>query len=290
MRKPAATPSPVEIVPISRLFCSPTNPRNNDAAVPHVAETQHLARTCGSRERPPRRRVDVTCPTCGAARLVVHESRRAPPAQNCRQCAAAQRRSRPRTGTTVPCLTCSTPVYRNPADTKKRFCSQKCAADGKRRYPTEVRTCWACGDQFNFTPKPRSNTSGHYCSIECRNRGYVGVVHGDPATPAACDRRAWRSQRQKFFSAGNDFCAVCGTREGRLHVHHIEGYRNVDHEDQTPLVTLCPKHHCLLEPWTRRIANLDPDRRRRAAFGILGCLGDSWAYHAGKALVAGGAR
>jgi hypothetical protein len=28
---------PVEIVPISRLFCSPTNPRRNDAAVPHVA-------------------------------------------------------------------------------------------------------------------------------------------------------------------------------------------------------------------------------------------------------------
>jgi DNA modification methylase len=28
---------PVEIVPISTLFCSPTNPRNNDAAVPHVA-------------------------------------------------------------------------------------------------------------------------------------------------------------------------------------------------------------------------------------------------------------
>src|SRR5436190_13313227 len=28
---------PVEIVPISRLFCSPTNPRRNDAAIPHVA-------------------------------------------------------------------------------------------------------------------------------------------------------------------------------------------------------------------------------------------------------------
>ncbi len=37
MAKSAATPSPVEIVPISRLFCSPTNPRKNDAAVPHVA-------------------------------------------------------------------------------------------------------------------------------------------------------------------------------------------------------------------------------------------------------------
>jgi DNA modification methylase len=31
-----ATP-PVEIIPISRLYCSPTNPRRNDAAVPHVA-------------------------------------------------------------------------------------------------------------------------------------------------------------------------------------------------------------------------------------------------------------
>jgi hypothetical protein len=28
---------PVETVSISRLFCSPTNPRRNDQAVPHVA-------------------------------------------------------------------------------------------------------------------------------------------------------------------------------------------------------------------------------------------------------------
>ena len=37
MVKSAPAPSPVEIVPITRLFCSPTNPRKNDAAVPHVA-------------------------------------------------------------------------------------------------------------------------------------------------------------------------------------------------------------------------------------------------------------
>ena len=34
---PTNAPPPVETVTISRLFCSPTNPRNNDAAVPHVA-------------------------------------------------------------------------------------------------------------------------------------------------------------------------------------------------------------------------------------------------------------
>ena len=31
------TSPPVETIPISRLYCSPTNPRRNDAAVPHVA-------------------------------------------------------------------------------------------------------------------------------------------------------------------------------------------------------------------------------------------------------------
>ena len=34
---PTNAPPPVETIPISRLFCSPTNPRKNDAAIPHVA-------------------------------------------------------------------------------------------------------------------------------------------------------------------------------------------------------------------------------------------------------------
>ena len=33
------SPSPVETVEIGRLFCSPTNPRLNDQAVPHVASS-----------------------------------------------------------------------------------------------------------------------------------------------------------------------------------------------------------------------------------------------------------
>ncbi|MCR9247055.1 MAG: ParB N-terminal domain-containing protein [bacterium] len=35
MESPA--PAPIETVEISRLYCSPTNPRRNDEAVPHVA-------------------------------------------------------------------------------------------------------------------------------------------------------------------------------------------------------------------------------------------------------------
>lgn len=33
----ATSTPPVEIVPVAQLFCSPTNPRHNDVAVPHVA-------------------------------------------------------------------------------------------------------------------------------------------------------------------------------------------------------------------------------------------------------------
>ncbi|MBL8726651.1 MAG: DNA modification methylase [Planctomycetes bacterium] len=35
--KPSTPTPPVETVPLNRLFCSPTNPRKNDAAIPHVA-------------------------------------------------------------------------------------------------------------------------------------------------------------------------------------------------------------------------------------------------------------
>ena len=34
---PTAPPPPIELVPITDLFCSPSNPRRNDQAVPHVA-------------------------------------------------------------------------------------------------------------------------------------------------------------------------------------------------------------------------------------------------------------
>lgn len=53
--------------------------------------------------------------------------------------------------------------------------------------------------------------------------------------------------------------------------------------------TVCPRHHILLEAWTRRTVKLETPRKFHSAMVILGCLGDSWVYHSGRALAQEGA-
>lgn len=117
----------------------------------------------------------------------------------------------------------------------------------------------------------------------------MGVIHGDADRIAATDRPGWRSRRNRFVRSGNDFCAVCGKDSGRLHVHHIEGHHNVAFADLRTVVTLCPKHHVSLEPFTRKIAALPPLRRRHAALVLLGLLGDGLAAARGARLTREGA-
>jgi len=274
----------VETVALATLFPSPSNPRHNDDALPSVSGPANPSASPRKRQR-----VQAACPSCALVRQIIQECA-AKPLPVCRSCAARLKPRKKRRGTTTPCATCGTRFYRKPCEAEKRYCSHGCASEAKRRYRPESRTCWTCGSQFTYTPKPHSNTAGHYCSVQCRNDGYLGVVHGDPLRRAAADRNGWRSRRDRLVRDGHDFCAVCGVRSGRLHVHHIEGYRNVQHDDLSTVVSLCPRHHALLERWTKCIVALEPVRRRHAALCILGCLGDSWAYHSGRALAQGGER
>jgi len=68
-------------------------------------------------------------------------------------------------------------------------------------------------------------------------------------------------------------------------VHHVEGYRNVSFDDLTTVITVCPKHHRVLEKFTNIIRGWPPERRRLAALVLLGVLGDTRAYHVGRALL-----
>ena len=73
---------PVETVEISQLFCSPTNPRRNDAGEsPGPEAAQPLPQTTRGREaggskRSPRirKRMEVACPHCDKSRVIVNES------------------------------------------------------------------------------------------------------------------------------------------------------------------------------------------------------------------------
>jgi hypothetical protein len=128
-----------------------------------------------------------------------------------------------------------------------------------------------------------------FCSRRCRDDGALGVIHLDPSRPAAGDRFGWRSRRNAFLRAGNDFCILCGKRDGRLHVHHIEGYRNTDYDDTRTLVTVCPRHHSRFELFTKQLALRPAPDRRRIALLIKAALGDLWCEYAGLALLEGGA-
>jgi hypothetical protein len=150
-----------------------------------------------------------------------------------------------------------------------------------------VRTCGACGERFESHPRPFSNSKGKYCSRKCRDAAFLGVVNGDAARPARTERSGWRSHRDRFVLNGNDFCAICGVSSGRLHVHHIEGHRNVAFDDLSTVVTVCPKHHSALEALTARIAVFTPTARRTAALVILGLLGDTRCEHQGRRVLAG---
>lgn len=217
--------------------------------------------------------VDVTCVDCGQSRSIRSDSFTVGTKIRCRPCSSRRNRPGPRTrkGVTLGCVFCGKEFYRHPGDVK-RFCSHRCASDGKRRYKLEEHQCVSCGRKFQYSQKPYSNSSGNYCSRACRDRAYLGVVNGNPGHASKGERIGWRSRRDKFVRNGNDFCVICGVGSGRLHVHHIEGHRNVHYDDLTAVVTVCPKHHCALELITREIVSLPPRARREAALAVMAYL------------------
>jgi hypothetical protein len=224
-----------------------------------------------------RARVTVHCPDCDQPRSVRRDSFLDQPPR-CRSCSSKRNhRPRARTGSTAACLHCHSPFYRHPSEMTKRYCSPRCGNAARRRYERSERACGECGRKFEYTPRPFSNSAGKYCSLACKRKAFLGGIHGKADQIAATERPGWRSIRNRFVRNGNDFCAVCGTDSGRLHVHHIEGHRNVAVDDLSTVVTLCPKHHLSLEKFTTKIAALPPLRRRHSALVLLGLLGDGLA-------------
>jgi len=260
-------------VPLAALVPDPVN------AAPHAAPTKRRAV------------VEVVCSGCGTRRTIRQDSFHGTPPR-CRSCAnraSGAKARRPRRGTCRPCSSCGESFYASPCEAARRFCSPACTNLERRRHTPQARTCRTCGREFVYTPKPFSNSSGVYCSRACRDAGFLGVVHGDPARPAVSDRFGWRTRRDAYFAAANAFCTLCGRTEGRLHVHHIEGYQQTAFNDLSTVVTVCPAHHRALEGFTRAIRNWPANARHRAARLLKAFLGDSWCLHSGRLLLAGGA-
>jgi hypothetical protein len=206
--------------------------------------------------------VTVRCSGCGEERTVRADAA----ASNCKRCSARKGGMAPkpsrRTGRARRCGRCGRKYWWRPSEGDRAFCSPACANKAKRRYAPQARVCLACGGRFVYVPRPRSNSSGRYCSRSCRDRGYVGLYHGRPARGSRGYRPGWSRISKKFRAAGNDFCCLCGRTDGRLAVHHLEPYRVSRNNRQENLVTACPGCHARMERISDRIESLTASRRR----------------------------
>jgi hypothetical protein len=229
-----------------------------------------------------RYRAACTCPDCGRERTVIATFPGYPTGTRCRSCSNKARPHAPRpnqkTGETVACEECGDAFYRRQCERGRRFCSRRCHDESRRVYPVERRSCLACGTDFDFSPKPASNTTGHYCSLACRNRAYLGTYKGRPAFGWRGHRPGWRSIANRIKAEQGPACARCGRLTRRNAVHHIEPYRARQNNEPWNLIVLCPRCHCRTESASDRVETLPPPCRMAAVHLIRSMIrGDSRA-------------
>lgn len=178
-------------------------------------------------------------------------------ALRCRSCGVSRaRRGVPnparRRGETRMCKQCTIEFWNRHSD-DRQFCSAKCANKHKTVHARLDVQCKECGVLFVHAVKPRSNSPGNFCSLSCRNASYRKNYRGSKLVQRA-RYSGWRSIRNAFVRRGNDFCFLCGKSDVRLTVHHIEPHRISQRNDTHNLVTVCPKCHSYLEPFSTRLA------------------------------------
>ncbi len=211
----------------------------------------------------------VVCQDCGESRIV----RRDVNPKRCRKCSGSigGRMPKPnrRTGRTAECDRCGKSYWRRKSESGRRFCGKKCADRSRRKYSRSTVECKQCGIPFESVVRPYSNSSGIYCSLECRNKSYLGQYRGHPARNSSPRySRGWRRKSRTFQRNGNDFCIVCGVRPKRLSTHHIWANADGGPDDVWNLISLCPAHHPRAERISESIAKLPVRLRMLAAIMV----------------------
>ena len=227
----------------------------------------------------------VSCPVCKRDRSIRKDQSPGSDAVVCKSCSAKRaafnsRFNRKRKGKVINCSVCKEEFYTFPSEIRT-FCSNKCHDKSRRIYEKEERRCGFCSKKFVYIERPNSNSAGKYCSLACRNNSYAksAVPYGHKGY-----RPRWFSARKKFIEAGNDFCASCGNRDGRLEVHHVIPYRICKNNDAMNLITLCHPCHAKYEKYSLQISRLPKDRMETGAAIILATLEETWHLHKGLSL------
>lgn len=227
--------------------------------------------------------IATTCDRCSKALSIRADSfKRRGGVCRCSNCVQQTRppvRPRPRTGTMRACPSCSTLFYAPPSG-ENRFCSVAC---WRASIQVEDRDCAECGVTFQIRSSTlKTNATGRYCSLQCRNIAYIGRYRGQRVTSDPHRRTGWTRLRRAFVKANNNFCNWCGgERDGDLEVHHLVACRIVADHRHDNLVSLCAACHLVFGRLTERVALLPLARQQRIMLIVKAHLQDRWHYHQG---------
>jgi 5-methylcytosine-specific restriction endonuclease McrA len=159
------------------------------------------------------------------------------------------------------CESCGKAFVPRHSKNANRFCSRACfgqwlsatrKGDGNPAWQGGgiTKVCEHCGKEFRVLTKHRDQ---RFCSHLCHgaaNRGehhpmWTGNAKPEESRTPKGDRGRYHRWRDAVKDRDNYTCQRCGTTEGRMHSHHIKGWR--DHPelryDVANGITLCPVCH-----------------------------------------------
>lgn len=149
-----------------------------------------------------------------------------------------------------PCALCGKPIR---ASTGQTYCSLACRMVHKRT----DRKCKTCGKIFQVRKsalQESTNASGNFCCRQCYEKW---LCHTERTTGRGSQ---WKKTRDSAIKR-QPFCALCGTFNN-IQVHHIVPFRLTKDNSKNNLVSLCVKHHKIVETITHDIEHIEKDLDR----------------------------
>lgn len=163
------------------------------------------------------------CADCKDGRWVRNDST----AKMCRSCVGRMRgalATRVKTGKHEHCSQCNGEFwcYKHLLGERK-FCSKSCADSFKRRYEKQEKNCGSCGKLFVINDKPFSNSTGVYCSRQCKVDAFttgVNIIH--KASKAAANAGyAIRVAVKRGQVVKPDSCEQCSKTGVKIEAAHF---------------------------------------------------------------------
>lgn len=152
------------------------------------------------------------------------------------------------------------------------FCGKECestyrkrnrkGSDNPRWKEKLKKTCQNCKEEVKIYPSETKWKDKHFCDMECYAEWRSNNIDLSKSNHPRWKEEAvhkgssnWKTKRREARKRDGQSCVICGKTKAELgthpHVHHITPFRQFDDKEKANslenLVTLCPKHHVMLE-------------------------------------------